>query len=285
LAAEGGPDKKAEPELNKDLPEVKYVHKRTPLEKLKGFMNSIKKSLNTLSANKPEKKKESDNQVKQVGDLWTKEEYDERLENPAVTTMAIGISTAANSEWGGVGASMNTDMSEEEKQEFFKEDGLKTMCILMMEFHQGIGNQTRVFNESEGHAITEDVKWSAQTYIALKHLEEQWKNNKIKIGEQLDYKSNTSPRQTGIVTAFWAHGNQYFYNRTSFYLGGMEYSMWIYQDKIVFKVVNELTISSGVTKDNGNSNLIRVKGETCPLGNTKQVFWFTHSLPSGPPPR
>ncbi|MBI1838357.1 MAG: LysM peptidoglycan-binding domain-containing protein [Flavobacteriia bacterium] len=224
-------------------------------------------------------------ETKQAEDLWTKEEYEERLENPAINTMAIGISTAANSEWGGVGATMDTDMSEEEKQDVFKEDGLKTVCILLMEFHQGIGHRTRVFHESEGDKITEDVKWSAQTYLALEYLEKKWMEGKVQLGQSVPFKSETSPGQVGIGTSIWAHGNQFFHNRTSFYLGGMEYTMWIYQGMIVFKVVNDFTISSGVTKDDGKSNLIRVIGETCPLGNTKQVFWFTHSLPTGPPIR
>lgn len=220
----------------------------------------------------------------EAGEQWSDDNFEKRIKIPEVQLMMEVINLAASTEWQkNKSTTLHPKMGEEEKQNQFKTSAINSISILLMEFHTGTGNQVRVFHEDD--ELTEYVKWSPQTYLMLKELEEKWLNKEIELGQEVQITSNTSPGQTDAQTSFWAHGSQFFFNRPSFYLGGMEFTVWVYRDKIVIKAVNEFTISSGVTKDNGKSNLIRVKGKTCPLGNTKQIFWFTHSLPSGPPKR
>lgn len=74
------------------------------------------------------------------------------------------------------------NLTEEEKQEIFKTDEIKTIIVLMDEFLRGEGAEKRVFTESD--KITQGLKNSNMTKIALRKFYDEYM--RYKRGERPD---------------------------------------------------------------------------------------------------
>lgn len=85
------------------------------------------------------------------------------------------------------------NLTEEEKQEIFKTDEIKTIIVLMDEFLRGEGEEKRVFTESD--KITQGLKNSNMTKVALRKFYDEYM--RYKRGERADtppyYQINLEP--------------------------------------------------------------------------------------------
>lgn len=198
---------------------------------------------------------------------------------PANKALVAGLATTATGLYKGGNGQNLLDLTESQKQQDFINSAPNTTAILMMEFATGTGEQKRAFNE--GHAITNEIKWGLSSRRAIGVLKEkiasgeavegQWLNNPIHI--------QVSPDQdVSWGQSFTYHLEPIFTGQNSaFFRGGMEYNFKIVGKTIHVKVTDAYSIESGLTRD-ANTNIIRVPGQTTPLGNTQVEFNFKYEF-------
>ncbi|MCZ2130825.1 MAG: hypothetical protein LC109_11245, partial [Bacteroidia bacterium] len=92
-----------------------------------------------------------------------------RLENPDVRLMVLGLSTVGNQLYGERYRPWEIlTLTEEEKQKIFESDASKTLGILMSEFVEGHGQETRYFTLNTPISIA--IRNSYTTSLFLQYL-------------------------------------------------------------------------------------------------------------------
>jgi len=213
-----------------------------------------------------------------------KELFARQWSKPEVRLMIQGLSTVGNKLYGEPFRPMEVlKLTEAQKQITFKESSNKTLGILMSEFVEGHGKETRRFGPDT--SISKDIKNSFTTSLFLQHFSKNFAEGKFKEGESYFVRIFTSPDNAdknpkGLPgekeIAAKALG-QGLNNLSAFYMGSIDYSFSFQDGVLKVEAQNEYTIASGVTRNDAD-NLKREEGKISPLGNTYQIFEFSFDI-------
>ena len=172
------------------------------------------------------------------------------------------------------------NLTEEEKQEIFKTDEIKTIIVLMDEFLRGEGAEKRVFTESD--KITQGLKNSNMTKIALRKFYDEYM--RYKRGERPDeppyYQIDLEPfTYEGYNTSVLNELQKDKGYSTSQFVGSATY----YYD---FDPKTEILIVTGKDSKTAHSFLYHIGGNEMKydrdkfkiMGKTEQNYIFSISL-------
>ncbi|MCS3533010.1 RHS repeat-associated protein [Chryseobacterium sp. JUb7] len=179
-----------------------------------------------------------------------------------------GLSTFANKLFG---TPFTLDkLTEDDKQNIFKQSAKKTTAILMYEYASGTGPENRNFYP--GDALTEDIKWSNSSARATTMFANDYREGKVKEGQVQRYYIGSSPDKIGISGSIDAHlkglADQ------SIWRGGMIYDMQKRGNKLYVKVFDQYTVSSGISRNDKDS--FKRSNKITPLGTTTINIHFNY---------
>lgn len=207
-----------------------------------------------------------------------------RLENPSVRAMIQGLSTVGNKLYGEPFRPMEVlRLNEQQKQQVFNQSSNKTLGILMSEFVEGHGQETREFGPNT--PISKDIQYSYTTNLFLQYFVGGFQQGIFSEGQDYSTTIFTSPDNANqnppglpgskeiAIKAF----GQGLWNLPAFYTGSLQYNFKITGNQLAIQVVNVYSIASGVTRNDAD-NLHRVPGQISPLGNTTQIFNFSFDI-------
>jgi hypothetical protein len=204
-----------------------------------------------------------------------------RMDDPRVMAMLTGLSTVGNKLYGETyRPTAVLKLTEDQKQKIFKESSDKTLAILMSEFVEGHGLQSREFGPET--PVTKKIKYSYTTSLFIKAVVEGKKKGKYKEGVKYKMTIFTSPDNADQNPEGLPKPNEIAINALkqgvdnlpAFFTGSLDYEFTMSGKTIIVKAHNEYSIASGVTR-NDDDDLHRTPGHLSPLGNTDQYFNFT----------
>ncbi len=212
-------------------------------------------------------------------------DVEDRMRNPKIMAMVTALSTVGNDLYGERFRPMEVlELTEAQKQKIFQESADKTLAILMSEFVEGHGREIREFGPET--PISEEIKYSYTTSLFLQYFvgaydqglfEEGVMNGPLTIFTSPDNSSQNPPGLPGAKEIALKAFGQILWNDTAFYTGSLDYFFTVKGNTLEIMVHNEYSIASGVTR-NDDDNLMREEGKLSPLGNTKQLFYFSFDI-------
>ena len=203
-------------------------------------------------------------------------QLNERLQNPKLRAMIIGVSSVGNAYYGDRINPMGIlQLTENQKQAIFRRDIKKSIAILFSEFIEGHGLEDRSFDASM--PITKQISSAPVTKYFYDYFYKLYRKNMFKEGVLYRKLMLNSPDNAPSTEQWVTQLMTGFTNKTSFWTGSLEYNFYVRNNTLFIRADNNYTIASGVTR-NDNDNLIRIKGLRSPLGNTYQRFNFSISI-------
>ncbi|HVK96574.1 MAG TPA: RHS repeat-associated core domain-containing protein, partial [Flavisolibacter sp.] len=186
---------------------------------------------------------------------------------------ALSLYTGRYNTYGSVSFETMNNLSEDQKQKDFSSSSAKATAILMFEFLTGTGKAHRSF--SEGHPITQEIKWSESSRLAIWAMVSDFQKGRYKDGQTRGYYAALAPDK-GIsgIESLRRHLNARLYSPATFYRGGMYYYMTKFGNNIQVKAVDGYTVASMITRNTAD-NIKRIPGKRTPLGTTTVEFNFT----------
>ncbi|MBK8140124.1 MAG: hypothetical protein IPN39_00115 [Chitinophagaceae bacterium] len=192
--------------------------------------------------------------------------------------MLTGLSTVGNRLFGSPYDPFKiTRLKEPGKQEIFKQSANQTIAILFYEFVEGTGSQRRDFDETT--SITQQIANSYTTSLFFDYFYPLYQSGAFNDGVERLHTVFTSPDNANSIKEWVKAHGQLFWNPSAFFTGSLDYNFKIEGNKLLLRVHNEFSISSGDPQSrNKADDLHRVPGHDSPLGNTQQYFNFSVDL-------
>jgi len=187
-----------------------------------------------------------------------------------------GSTIASNQLYQGRGSVDVSQLTEEQKQQEFKNSSDNTNSIMLMEFVTGTApEEGRKFDES--HKVTQDLKWSLSSRQAVEKLEQDITSGVVMEGEwTVPYDIASSPDRTNLGNSVLHHMEHMFTGKTTPILrGGMRYSFRVVGKTIEVKVTDAYTVSSGIRSSPSNNP----HGENTPGVEVKVEYNFKYDFP------
>lgn len=206
------------------------------------------------------------------------EKFQKTMNKGSTIRMLKGLSTVGNRLFGSPYDPYKiTKLKEQDKQDIFKQSADKTIAILFYEFVEGTGSQRRDFDEAT--PITQQIGNSYTTSLFFDYFYPLYQSGAFNDGVERMHTVFTSPDNANSAKeSIKAHG-QLFWNLSAFFTGSLDYYFKVDGKKLVLRVHNEFSISSGDPQSrNKADDLHRVPGHDSPLGSTEQYFNFSVDL-------